>query len=277
MREWAPILLAILLSGCAPFLVGVPNENPGGIGFGEELFKLQGKVDYLYVHVQRSLKKLELQVGDLQRSAQNSESQSELVALRGDLLRLRDELRDVRENVKSFSAKSLLKLDAALREEISELRREMGTLRKQIESLAVRVSETGRIDRISKAAAPGQTESLPSKTDRPFSEAGWPGGSLLLEIYFPDGSSEVTAAVKKDIALVAAKSLKEKLKLSVVGFVEGGSTLSDEQYRAVAVRSWAVYNELLNAGVHRDKVSLMTLLLHDWKKSGQKVEIRKEH
>ena len=61
-------LLVVLLFGCLPVTSSITDSNPAGVGFGEELFKLQGRVDYIYGHVLRNQKKLELQIGDLQMS-----------------------------------------------------------------------------------------------------------------------------------------------------------------------------------------------------------------
>ncbi len=103
-------LLAGLLFGSLPVTFPISDPNPAGVGFGEELFKLQGRVDYIYGHVLRGQKKLELQIGDLQKSMQNLDAGGEVSALRGDLLRLQDELGQLHATIKSRPGKDLSEL-----------------------------------------------------------------------------------------------------------------------------------------------------------------------
>ncbi len=76
-RRFGLTLLALLLFGCLPATAPISDPNPAGVGFGEDLFKLQGRVDYIYGHVLRNQKKLELQVGNLRRTVQDLERGSE--------------------------------------------------------------------------------------------------------------------------------------------------------------------------------------------------------
>ncbi len=169
-------LLAALLFGCLPATAPISDPNPAGVGFGEELFKLQGRVDYIYGHVLRNQKKLELQVGNLQRTMRDLERGSELSALRADLVKLRDELDTVRTTIKAppsndFSGvrtkvnsleRALKKQDsletklikveeavkkmgrgeemAALKDNLAQLQNEMRSVRSNMRSLSERVT-----------------------------------------------------------------------------------------------------------------------------------------
>ncbi len=170
-------LLAVLLFGCLPVTSSISDPNPAGVGFGEELFKLQGRVDYIYGHVLRNQKKLELQIGDLQKSMQNLETGGELSALRGDLLRLQDELGQLRATLISRPGKDLSELQqkvnsfestqkkqetlelklaklqesmkgmapgadlVALKADLYKLRSEMGSVHSDMKSLSKRVGQ----------------------------------------------------------------------------------------------------------------------------------------
>ncbi|MFQ5903436.1 MAG: hypothetical protein ACE5JO_07080 [Candidatus Binatia bacterium] len=97
------VLLLVFLWGCLPSAYIVNDPNPGGVGFGEELFKLQGRVDYLYGHVLRNQKKLELQVGELQRGLQDLHGKTDMAQIEGDIARLGDKIAAVKAEVKSLS------------------------------------------------------------------------------------------------------------------------------------------------------------------------------
>ncbi len=58
-------LLALLLFGCLPATAPISDPNPAGVGFGGDLFKLQGRVDYIYGRVLRNQKMIELQIAVL--------------------------------------------------------------------------------------------------------------------------------------------------------------------------------------------------------------------
>lgn len=100
---------ALFLSACAPLgeLLKPPaSPDPSGIGFGEELYKLQGRVDYLYGYVKRSEQRLTLQAADIQRGQGDLGGlPGEVAALRKDVLSLHDEIAGVRSN--AVSAKKL--------------------------------------------------------------------------------------------------------------------------------------------------------------------------
>lgn len=132
-------LLAFSLSGCLSIAITDPNSPPSsGIGFGEELFRLQGRVDYLYGHVLRNQQKLELQVGDLQRSMQNLEQGRELSALRSDVSILRDDLSQMKATMGSPSVVA----DRNLRERIDQLYKQISKNQRSLESRISRLEET---------------------------------------------------------------------------------------------------------------------------------------
>lgn len=147
------ILFSTLLFGCLPLAPSLTDPNPAGIGFGEELFKLQGRVDYLYGHVQRNLQKLDLQVGELQKAVHNLEQGSEISALRADLLRLRDELGQLRALVKSEPGK-----------ELSRLHDKVNSLERALKDMVATELKIGKLqEEIQKVGKEEEFESL--KTD----------------------------------------------------------------------------------------------------------------
>ena len=142
LRKVILALLVLSLPGCLTLTIADPNApSPGsasGIGFGEELFKLQGGVDYLYGHVLRNQQKLDLQVGELQRSIQNLDQGSEISALRSDMLRLRDELSQVKAKMGAPSVVA----DKNLKEQIDALYRQISKNQQALESRISRLEET---------------------------------------------------------------------------------------------------------------------------------------
>ncbi len=170
LRKLILALLVLFLPACLTLTITDPNTpSPGaasGIGFGEELFKLQGRVDYLYGHVLRNQQKLELQVGDLQRSIQSLEQGSELSALRSDVLRLRDELSQMRAKMASSSVVS----EKNLKEKIDYLYKQMS------KTLDARISRLEKS--LLRAKSPRETPPLTPEVVGYSEEAEVPGANL---------------------------------------------------------------------------------------------------
>ena len=133
-------LLALSLSGCLSIAITDPNSPSAssGVGFGEELFRLQGRVDYLYGHVLRNQQKLELQVSDLQRSMQNLEQGTELSSLRSDVSKLRDDLSQMKKKMVRPSVVA----DKNLGEKIDELYKQISNNQLALEARISRLEES---------------------------------------------------------------------------------------------------------------------------------------
>lgn len=159
VRKLILALLVLSLPGCLTLTITDPTApSPGaasGIGFGEELFKLQGRVDYLYAHVLRNQQKLDLQVADLQRSMQNVDQGSEISALRSDMLRLRDELSQVKAKMGAPSVVA----DKNLKEQIDALYRQISKNQQALESRISRLEES-----LLRAKSPAETPASTPKT-----------------------------------------------------------------------------------------------------------------
>ena len=159
LRKLILALLVLSLPGCLTLTITDPNApSPGsasGIGFGEELFKLQGRVDYLYGHVLRNQQKLDLQVADLQRSVQNFDQGSEISALRNDMLRLRDDLSQMKVKMGGPSVAA----DKNLKEQIDALYRQISKNQQALESRISRLEET-----LLQVKSPAETPASTPKT-----------------------------------------------------------------------------------------------------------------
>jgi len=159
LRKLILALLVLSLPGCLTLTITDPNApSPGsasGIGFGEELFKLQGRVDYLYGHVLRNQQKLDLQVADLQRSVQNFDQGSEISALRNDMLRLRDDLSQMNAKMGGPSVAA----DKNLKEQIDALYRQISKNQQALESRISRLEET-----LLQVKSPAETPASTPKT-----------------------------------------------------------------------------------------------------------------
>ncbi len=140
------VLLGACLSSCAPLASSLDDPNPGGIGFGEELFKLQGRVDYLYGHVLRKQKKLELQVGELQRSVQSLQEGNEVAGVRRDLVSLRDEIIDVKREIKSISEElpAIKAENASGTDQLSSLKEQNARALRKQEEIETRIKSLTR-------------------------------------------------------------------------------------------------------------------------------------
>ncbi len=159
LRNLILTLLVLSLPGCLTLTIADSNApSPGaasGIGFGEELFKLQGMVDYLYGHVLQNQQKLDLQVGELQRSMQNLDQGTEISALRSDMLRLRDDLSQMKAKMGGPSVAA----DKNLKEQIAALYRQISKTQQLLESRISRLEET-----LLQVKSPAETPASTPKT-----------------------------------------------------------------------------------------------------------------